>query len=245
MCVFAFIQYDCLCIYEYHYCHCLPFAPLTVCSPNVNQINYMQVCLSKSFSLPCKWLSKRSHLTHIFQMNHLASNEIIINSFLCAQVGLLGGNLWPNSWEAYQQYRPVAFLPSRYELIFIINHYHSHEDFAVLNSTSIADGTDYTSSHKSTALLTWNTLDSTSWNSSWRSRVLTHNHPVVYTGMFEMNGIVYAIGESRLPLPNGKIKRIGKMYRYYVTEDDGRDLRETVKFVCNSSILYNINLIVL
>ena len=87
--------------------------------------------------------------------------------------------------------------------------------------------------HRYTALLTWNSLDTSSWNSSWRSRVLTHAHPTVYTGMFEMNGIVYAIGESRVASSKrgggGKAsKRIGKMYRYYVTEDDGRDLRETV-----------------
>lgn len=59
--------------------------------------------------------------------------------------------------------------------------------------------------------------------------MLTHAHPVVYTGMFEMNGIVYAIGETRLPAASGgKPKRVGKIYRYYVTEDDERDLRETV-----------------
>ncbi|KAH9388435.1 hypothetical protein TYRP_023501, partial [Tyrophagus putrescentiae] len=84
--------------------------------------------------------------------------------------------------------------------------------------------------HRYTALLTWNFLDTSSWNSSWRSRVLTHAHPTVYTGMFEMNGIVYAIGESRVSAKRGggeASKRIGKMYRYYVTEDDGRDLRET------------------
>ena len=47
--------------------------------------------------------------------------------------------------------------------------------------------------------------------------------------MFEMNGIIYAVGESPQPAQEGKKPvRIGKIYRYYVTEDNGRDLRETV-----------------
>ncbi len=152
----------------------------------------------------------------------------------------MGGNFWPNGWESYQAFRPVAFLPSRLELIFIINHFHAHNDhfgvvppqnetseFAELHSASSLSAVP---AYRSTALLTWNTLDTDSWNTSWRSRLLTHAQPVVYTGMFEMNGIVYAIGETRpVAASEGRgSKRIGKMYRYYVTKDGGRDLREAV-----------------
>ena len=159
------------------------------------------------------------------------------------QVGLLGGNLWPNGWEAYQKYRPVAFLPSRYELIFVINH-HSNEHLNMNNDSLLDDGATpnlrssikhqhhhHHHHQRTTALLTWNSLHTTSWNSSWRSRILSHNYPVIYTGMFEMNGIVYAIGESRQPSSDGKLRRVGKMYRYHVTENDGRDLRETVLII--------------
>ena len=128
--------------------------------------------------------------------------------------------MWPNGWESYQQHRPVAFLPSRYELIFIQNHFHDPDN------GSLDHDLQYRSS--TSALLTWNTLDTNQWNTSWKSRIIVSPYPITYTGMFEMNGIVYAIGEHRLVDRNGNIRRIGKMFRYYVTEDDGRNLREMV-----------------
>ena len=117
----------------------------------------------------------------------------------------MGGNLWPNGWEAYQEHRPVAFLPSRFELIFIIN------------------GRNF-----SNAVLAWNTLDTKNWNSSWRYKDI--GDQVVFTGMFEMNGIVYAIGETK-----NSIERVGKIYRYHIQgrNSTGRRLTETVSPIFN------------
>ncbi|XP_054166896.1 uncharacterized protein LOC128964335 [Oppia nitens] len=113
------------------------------------------------------------------------------------QVGLLGGNLWPNGWEAYQEHRPVAYLPARYEMIFIMN------------------GRNF-----SNTVLAWNSLDTKNWNSSWRYKDI--GDQVVYTGMFEMNGIVYAIGETK-----NSIERVGKVYRYHMAGHNDRKLTET------------------
>lgn len=117
------------------------------------------------------------------------------------QVGLLGGNLWPNGWETYQEYRPVAFLPSRYEVIFIIN------------------GRNFTN-----AKLAWNSLDTKNWNESWRYRDI--GHKVLYTGMFEMNGIVYAIGEME-----NSVERVGRIYRYHISGANNRKLTATNQLV--------------
>jgi hypothetical protein len=111
---------------------------------------------------------------------------------------LLGGNLWPNHWEAYQEYRPVAFLPSRYELIFIIN------------------GKNYTN-----AKLAWNSLDTKNWNESWRYKDI--GDKITYTGMFEMNGIIYAIGEVK-----NNVERVGKIFRYHISDGKSRKLTQTV-----------------
>ncbi|CAG2112346.1 unnamed protein product [Medioppia subpectinata] len=116
-------------------------------------------------------------------------------------VGLLGGNLWPNGWEAYQEHRPVAYLPSRYELVFIIN------------------GRNF-----SNTVLAWNSMDTKNWNSSWRYKDIGDR--VVYTGMFEMNGIVYAIGETK-----NSIERVGKIYRYHILGNNDRKLTETNQMV--------------
>lgn len=116
-------------------------------------------------------------------------------------MGLLGGNLWPNGWEAYQEYRPVAYLPSRYEMIFIIN------------------GRNFSNS-----VLAWNSLDTKNWNSSWRYKDL--GDQVVYTGMFEMNGIVYAVGEMK-----NSIERVGRIYRYHIQGRNNRKLTDTVSTI--------------
>lgn len=126
---------------------------------------------------------------------------------------MLVGNLWPNGWEMYQQYRPVAYLPARYEMIFILN--------------------EHPMSPSSPPILTWNNLDVTNWNASWRSKVLQFDPPVIFTGMFEMNGVIYAVGEEQRQnyRKNGigqHPKRIGQMFRYYVTENDGRDFKMMV-----------------
>lgn len=154
------------------------------------------------------------------------------------QVGLLAGNLWPSGWEAYQAFRPVAFLPARYEIIFIINHHHHQSANHTTDSPLESIG----------PVLTWNSLETGQWNSSWRSKVLKvpgepgahsgHQLPlmVTFTGMFEMNGVVYAIGEREEDGGGAGVGRVGRMYRYFVTNADGRDLQETVSGLVQSRV---------
>ncbi|KAH9413981.1 hypothetical protein DERP_012358, partial [Dermatophagoides pteronyssinus] len=154
------------------------------------------------------------------------------------QVGLLTGNLWPNGWELYQQFRPVAFLPSRFEMIFILNEHNFDQELSILNlygdneqqqrfqSKRLINNNNKNQTEnfvQKSPILIWNNLDAINWNQSWRTKLLDFEPPVRFTGMFEMNGIVYAIGEQ---IHSNSVRRIGKMYQYYVTDNDGRNFKE-------------------
>ena len=125
-------------------------------------------------------------------------------------------------------------------MIFILNEHH----FSNLESSTKQHQQQFQSQRLSlnnnnqtknkipSPILIWNNLDATNWNTSWRSKLLHFDPPVRFTGMFEMNGIVYAIGESTNDNHSHSIsRRIGKMYRYYVTENDGRDFKELVSVI--------------
>ncbi|KAF7495399.1 hypothetical protein SSS_07636 [Sarcoptes scabiei] len=121
------------------------------------------------------------------------------------QVDILNnGILWPREWNRYQRFRPAAFFPSRLEIIFIINQ---------INETAM--------NTSKASILVWNDLDSPNWNSSWRSQALVFDPPVFFTGMFEMDGVVYAIGEKI----NSANLRTASMFQYHIIDDDRRDLK--------------------
>lgn len=79
------------------------------------------------------------------------------------------------------------------------------------------------------SILVWNDLDSPNWNSSWRSQALVFDPPVFFTGMFEMDGVVYAIGEKI----NSANLRTASMFQYHIIDDDRRDL----KLLVNSMLI--------
>ena len=182
-----------------------------------------------------------------------------IHSFCCSlfvQVGLLTGNLWPNGWELYQQFRPVAFLPSRYEMIFILNEHHNFDqELSIMNIYSDDEQQQRFQSKRlinnnnknqtenfvqKSPILIWNNLDAINWNQSWRTKLLDFEPPVRFTGMFEMNGIVYAIGEQ---IHSNSVRRIGKMYQYYVTDNDGRNFKELVRIILFACKIFFNNLL--
>ncbi|XP_075679420.1 uncharacterized protein LOC113798939 isoform X3 [Dermatophagoides pteronyssinus] len=136
------------------------------------------------------------------------------------QVGLLTGNLWPNGWELYQQFRPVAFLPSRFEMIFILNEHNFDQELSILNlyadneqqqrfqSKRLINNNNKNQTEKNfvqkSPILIWNNLDAINWNQSWRTKLL----------------------DFEPPIHSNSVRRIGKMYQYYVTDNDGRNFKE-------------------